>query len=407
MQLIASEAAPPPAPRIEATPRTTPGVTRLLRDRSFWLVQVVGWVTAIVAYWGSAMVHAVSRGMEPGLAIVSLLVGTLVPIAVSSSLALGAQRLPLPWLTPRRALPLLVLSSLLAAVVCTGAMFVYFTLFVIEGDDGPNVSRFTAMSLPPFAAMMVAWGAVMLFNLMSRRTQQIRERALVAESLATRAQLSALRAQMNPHFLLNSLSSVVTLIRVSPGQAEQMVHDLSSLFVRSLDAMNRETTSLAEELDFVRAYLRCEGLRFEERLKVRVAVPGALEATPIPSMLLQPLVENAIKHGLPNAAHLELEVRAREEDARVVLEVANTGHVVAGEPEAHAGSGLRIVERRLAAACPETGSFALVQEARWVVARVAYDPAELLRTTAEAAEEPAPPGSRGAAQHREEACHAT
>ena len=201
------------------------------------------------------------------------------------------------------------------------------------------------------------------------------------------AQLRALRAQTNPHFLLNSLSSVVTLIRVDPDRAEQMVHDLSGLFVRSLDASQKETTTIGEELAFVGLYLRCESVRFEERLEVEVDVPQSLRLRTIPSILLQRLVENAIKHGLPGTRRLQLVIRARESAVGIVFEVRNTGRLaepkdtesstLGREVARHVeGAGLRIVRTRLAAMYPTSGVFELAEEAAWVVARLEYNPGE-------------------------------
>src|SRR5205807_9539987 len=125
---------------------------------------------------------------------------------------------------------------------------------------------------------------------------QHRERELV--ELAATAQLAALRAQMNPHFLSNSLNSIAQLIRADPDKAEACVERLADIFRYILRRAEKECVPLAEELEMAAAYLEIERARFGERLRVETRVdPSSLQQA-IPNLTLQPLVENAVKHGL-------------------------------------------------------------------------------------------------------------
>lgn len=116
--------------------------------------------------------------------------------------------------------------------------------------------------------------------------------------LASEAELSALRAQLDPHFLFNTLNTLGYLMRVSPERAQETLHQVSALLRSVVYRSRRAYCTLAEEVELVEAYLAIEAARFEERLQVDVDVPEALRSLLVPPLLLQPLVENAVKHGI-------------------------------------------------------------------------------------------------------------
>jgi sensor histidine kinase YesM len=118
-----------------------------------------------------------------------------------------------------------------------------------------------------------------------------------ARHLAVRSELKALRAQINPHFLFNALNTLADMAKDRP-EAEQTILHLSKVFRYVLDSTRRETVPLREEIAFIRSYLEIEQARFEDKLRFEIDVPDALLDEPVPPMLLQPLVENAIKHGI-------------------------------------------------------------------------------------------------------------
>jgi LytS/YehU family sensor histidine kinase len=117
------------------------------------------------------------------------------------------------------------------------------------------------------------------------------------EELATRAELKALRAQINPHFLFNALNTLAEMAREQP-ETERTILNLSRVFRYALDSTRRETVPLAEEIAFIRSYLEIEAERFEDRLKYQIEAPEDLLDAQVPPMLIQPLVENALKHGI-------------------------------------------------------------------------------------------------------------
>jgi LytS/YehU family sensor histidine kinase len=180
------------------------------------------------------------------------------------------------------------------------------------------------------------------------------ERAIEAERkgaelqlLAQESELKALRAQLNPHFLFNSLNSLSALTAVDPARAREMCVLLSDFLRRSLGLGERRLVALREELDLARAYLAIEQIRFGARLQVEWRIDPATESALLPTLLLQPLVENAIKHGiaaLPEGGTLALDAELAE--GHVIFRVTNPMDADVPTPLG-LGLGLRQVRQRL------------------------------------------------------------
>jgi two-component system LytT family sensor kinase len=165
-------------------------------------------------------------------------------------------------------------------------------------------------------------------------------------TLATEAELRALRAQINPHFLFNALTTIGYLIQQAPARALKTLVVLTTL-LRSVLRSEGEFTTLGRERELIDCYLRIERERFEERLEFRLDIPDHLYAQSVPSLIVQPLVENAVKHGIAGAreggivtVHASL-----DQDLRII--VRNTGAPLDPGRIAGPGVGLENVTRRL------------------------------------------------------------
>jgi len=198
-----------------------------------------------------------------------------------------------------------------------------------------------------------------------RDVQQVREHEM--SKLATEAELRALRSQINPHFLFNALTTIGYLIQTAPDRALTTLMRLTAL-LRAVLRSEGEFTTLGRELDLIEAYLDIERARFEQRLTVRIDVADALRALRIPPLVLQPLVENAIKHGIaPRREGGAVTIVARGDDAgadgMLVIVVRDSG-VGVTDRDLHRGRatgvGLANVERRLAAHYGGVASLSIV-----------------------------------------------
>ena len=167
-----------------------------------------------------------------------------------------------------------------------------------------------------------------------RNTQQLREARLL--QLVTEAELKALRAQVNPHFLFNTLNTILDLISVEPRKAEEMTERLADVFRYLLARSDRTLIPVSEEFDFLRTYLEIEETRFGERLTVQISLDPSIANELVPPLILQPLVENAIKHGLwPKPSGGTLYIGALDDEGTVRLIVQDDG---VGWPEHSRGS---------------------------------------------------------------------
>lgn len=159
-----------------------------------------------------------------------------------------------------------------------------------------------------------------------RSSQERERRAAELEARLTSAKLQALRMQINPHFLFNTLNSITALVYVNPRAADEMLGDLSELLRRSLDSMEEQEIPLAQELEFIWGYISLEQKRFGERLRVEQSVPDDLMEALVPALILQPLVENAIRHGIePRRGPGLISIEAKKEDNHLHLMVRDNG----------------------------------------------------------------------------------
>jgi len=220
-----------------------------------------------------------------------------------------------------------------------------------------------------------------LFYLRGRMSQlesELKERQLreaQAEQERIGAQLRMLQAQIEPHFLFNTLANLAVLIRSDPQRAERMLADLIAWLRATLQRTRETTSTLGDEMALLRSYLDILALRLGERLRFAFDVPEALLPRPFPLLLLQPLVENAITHGIePKVGGGELRIAAGLENGRLRIVVSDTG---VGLREAGSGSGfgLENVRQRLRALFGEAASLDIRGNAGGGVAAVIELPA--------------------------------
>ncbi|WP_114228717.1 MULTISPECIES: sensor histidine kinase [Sphingomonas] len=216
--------------------------------------------------------------------------------------------------------------------------------------------RFAADTAVVWLFFFVAWSAFYLASVSQRQALALSRRAAQAESAAQSAQVRALRYQVNPHFLFNTLNSLSSLVMTGRAQeAETMILKLSTFFRTSLSVNPTADVTLAEEIALQRLYLDIEKTRFPRRLKVDIDVPAHLSQTLLPALLLQPVVENAIKYGVSATRDkVTLRIAATEPEPGVMqIEITNSGGVALKSPRARAqpestGVGLTNVCQRLA-----------------------------------------------------------
>jgi signal transduction histidine kinase len=328
-----------------------------LRDRPLstgTLFVVVAGVAAVMAVMSASQVYLamVDHG-HSFLRILAWQVGSWAFWACTAPwiVRLAGRGAPLRLLVP--------LGLVLIAVhaIVTAQITAWTRPFAI-GDPGPADFPFSAWLRSALPYIAVGDPVVYLLFVVggralaaSERTWQLQVRESQLESDLARAQLDALRLEIEPHFLFNTLNSIAAQIRLNENAgALSMLLRLSDLMRSTLDRTAGQYTSLGEEVAHVSRYVDLQRTRFNDRLSVVYAVDPACDPLPVPAFLLQPIVENALRHGLsPNARPGRLEIGARLDGVHLRLWVRDDGSGLpaAFDLETQAGTGLRNISARL------------------------------------------------------------
>lgn len=309
------------------------------------LMAILGWVFSL-ALWRVSTARA-----RPRWAILALGVGVLAATTAHTLLDLQVDRLLQAWLNPgphaRRILSDSVLRAWVMLLIAESHVVIFATLYAFFG----------------------------MASTILRSAAETREREAqlaAARTLAVSAQLAMLRHQLNPHFIFNTLNAIASLVAMRRSDdAEAMIGRLSDFLRASLGVDARPLATLDDEMTTLQNYLDIEAVRFGARLRVDYDLEPGLGNALIPSFLLQPLVENAVKHAVsPALGPVEVRVSARQEGNDLVVSVADSGAGGAYGQAAGTGTGLRNVRERLALLYGDRASLAAGARGEGFVAAV-------------------------------------
>lgn len=335
---------------------TAPHPLELPRQHVFWILHLGGWL----AYFGLGYLSAVAHDKPSGYWIVPL---TAATTGVLVTLGLRFLLRSCWGLPPKRLLAVMMVPILASSAVMD--LSTRTVLLEFCSTCAPmNRAAFVAYALS-YIYVVLAWVGLYLGIKYYRQLQDETQRALAARTMAHQAQLKMLRYQLNPHFLFNTLNAISTLILDGDNvTANRMVHGLSSFLRHSLDNDPMQRVTLRQELDALTLYLGIEKIRFAERLRVETDIEEDCWRALLPSLLLQPLVENAIKYAVaPQIAGGVLRIEARRDGEQLVLRVIDRGPgcdcLEGDQLPAGKGVGLRNTRERLAVLYGDAGSFAV------------------------------------------------
>jgi two-component sensor histidine kinase len=349
------------------------------REAGFPLsLQLLLWACANSAA-GAAVGLAVGAfregGLHPTIVLVSVLFGNVVGFTVLVATLTLTPRLRM--VGPALRAVLLGLALLSGAVAGTVLVLYLFPLFVLR-----DLRQAFAVAAINGVLALIVGGVVHAYEGLRWRLaellREVEEVRLVEARLreeAARAELAALQARINPHFFFNTLNTISSLLEEDPDRAEEVVQTLADLFRYTFKAAGEGPVPLAEELDFVRDYLAIERARFGDRLRVVWDVDPTAGATPVPGLILQPLVENAVGHGIaPVSGGGTVRISARLSNGALLVEVGDDGSGLRATPERliQDGHGLGNVRRRLDTMYGAAGSIEVLPAAsgRGTVARL-------------------------------------
>jgi sensor histidine kinase YesM len=258
-----------------------------------------------------------------------------------------------------------VLKALLvAAALIIGSLGGSYLGSIVSGMS-PDI-LFEKHGLIQLLFLGVIFGSIITYFFSSReqiaesqaRIQEEKIKRLTSENKAAEANLKLLQAQIEPHFLFNTLSNVLSLLDTDPQKGKSMLLDFIQYLRASLSKLRKEQATLGQEIEMIHAYLNIIEVRMGKRLNYKIDLSEKLEAISFPPMLLQPLVENAVKHGLePRIDGGEIIISGAEKDGVLRLEVADNG--IGFKEERESGMGLSNVRERLHALYGESGRLIL------------------------------------------------
>ncbi|MGD0338965.1 MAG: histidine kinase [Bacteroidota bacterium] len=252
--------------------------------------------------------------------------------------------------------------KLLSLIPRTGALFVLFLIGGLVGTEiGTIILKMNLDMQDHFRLLLfnlllatifggIAFLYLTLRGKVQRMAEKLKEKEIQEEKLMrlkTEAELEALQAKVNPHFLFNTLNSIASLISENPAAAEETVEKLSGLFRYTLQSTVNSTVKLSEELEIVRLYLQIEKIRFGNRLEFEIISDDRLNNIDVPALLIQPLVENSIKHGIAlevQGGTIRVEAKQIDEECHIIVTDSGKGFTAeAGET----GFGLKSIRERL------------------------------------------------------------
>jgi len=330
---------------------------------------------APAAWLGGVIVYALVLHFQIGLPFSITIRSSAVYVVSLALLSYPARRWARRSLAPAR--PVTTLAVIHAAFACaTLAAWFGVNLFWDWMTIGPSFWVIVYANNWLFQLLFgtMTYGTVIgltiaVESFRRERDRERREAALLVQ--ARDAELGAIRSQFQPHFVMNALNSLLTLIDRDPVQARAMVVRLADVMKEVFDREDTPLVPLARELDLIRAYLDVEHVRFGSRLTVSIDVDAAAAQAMVPAFLLQPIVENAVKHGIaPFSGPGRISIGARIENGTLIVVVRDSGRNEVGDAHASGGRGLALTRRRLQTMYGDRQSLALSNETDGVAVRM-------------------------------------
>jgi two-component system, LytTR family, sensor kinase len=317
-------------------------IETLLTDRkgAFWLLQLCGWLAYfLLRLLPARMVENPTELIRP--AVVATATGFCLTLILASVFRRAIARGGLQqWA--------ISVAALLVASLVFSYLEVWSHAAFVEPNWQPRIWEYLALTFIDFY-VLTAWSGAYFGISYYLMSQQQRRRMLELTAEAHGAQLKMLRYQLNPHFLFNTLNSISTLVLVKEtARANAMLERLSKFLRATLAEDHGQTVTIAQDMETLQLYLDIERMRFQDRLRVVCEVDPGAASTRIPALLLQPLVENAIKYAVaPSEDGAIITVRAERVGNRVRLTVTDTGPGMTTTALMPSGVGIANTRERL------------------------------------------------------------
>ncbi len=350
----------------------------------YWLTQIIGWfLFALLILFQNILLGSAD------LRIIGFL---MVNFVVGIGLSHLMRHFIISWgmlrQRPFKILPGVLLLSAATAILSSVIIALISDLFFDRLNPilVPPFDLLLELFLP-FTTVFVIWNILYFASIYLKNYEREEVKNLRLTSAMNEVELANLRSQLNPHFLFNALNSIRALVDENPKQAKTAITQMSNILRSSLSSGKRSFVTLAEEMRVVYDYLHLEKIRYEDRLECVFQIPEEVLTLQIPPMLIQTLVENAVKHGiskLPEGGVLSIAAMERE-PGLIRIEVCNTGlyNPIGARQEAGFGIGLANSRRRLNLLYGAEAAIEIYNGERTVVCAVTFPTKPLTQTNDE------------------------
>ncbi len=331
------------------------------RTTRYWLLQFAGWgfVGLVMIFFAHAYKVDISN---------KVLLGRIAIVFTAGILVTHVLRLIIKWQgwmmqSVERVIPKMVVAVVIASMLFSLIVLGAIDYFKLGSESAKKLSFFAKLvgSTVDNGLFILPWVLIYYFYHFFQKSQRQQMDTLRLETLIKELELKTIKAHINPHFIFNSLNSIRALVDENPQRARKAVTELSNILRSSLQSEKMETVSLEKELNIVKDYLALENMRFEDRLKIEYHIDEDTLDQPVPLMMLQTLVENALKHGISKQINGGVvKVISDFKDDYHELVVQNTGSLN-GYKSGDEGFGLSSTTNRLSLLYGDKARFEIKQ----------------------------------------------
>lgn len=332
------------------------------KTKLYWLLQSLGWGLYFLANYITVSFDPQGLGEEAvAQQKTQLIIHSIVLFLISHFFVRGI----IIWrkwfrINIARIIPRILGVNLLAGILGASISYLLYLVWGTVSSEDPFITELLISTLA-YSIIFILWSTIyFLYHFLQSYNQTLKYEAAINEM-----HLNQLKAQLNPHFIFNALNSMRALVDEEPLKAKIAITQLSNILRNSLITDKKRTVHFGNELNTVKDYLALEGIRFEERLSVSYDIHPESYRFDVPPMMMQTLVENAIKHGVSNLVKGGLiDIKTRVEDSFLILSIKNSGHYVnmPMNEGSRKGVGLENTRERLKLIYGETASFKIYNE---------------------------------------------
>ncbi|MCW3114447.1 MAG: putative signal transduction histidine kinase [Segetibacter sp.] len=293
----------------------------------YWLCQIGGWSTYIIVY---TFFYLTLRTKEQPDFYKVLFIDAVLGVIITHLMRAFIQRAGLLKMRLDNQITYMFLTTVIASFVFAFTTIYLEDTFNLTSENFRHYSLLYKTIRTSFGSFtfLIIWNLIYFTYHYVIKSQQEQLDKVRLQSVVKELELKTIKAHINPHFIFNALNSIRALVDENPQRARQAITELSNLLRSSMQAEKVETTPLSKELNIVRDYLALEHIRFEDRLNIEYDIDEDTLSQPVPPMMLQTLVENAIKHGISKKMEGGIiKIISDFKDNHHELIVTNTGHL--------------------------------------------------------------------------------